>query len=1097
MASEKQLDIWNAETIRREPDVDFPAHDRFPYNHGQETVRSVVFQDLLSSRRPLIISGYTSLSMMIEFLAKCHQALVSDSNAFDTVRILIGHEPPPTQRTSFRLKGHALATEVQRYWLEEKGISIFQCAKVIVAIELLRQGKVQARIAEGLRPLHAKLFRGDQAVTLGSSNFSHMGLESQYEANCRFREKESKRFPEACQIADSYWELGTDYTQELIDLLELLLSFVSWKEALSRACAELLEGEWAERYTQHRGYIDETELWPSQKQGIAHALWVIENVGSVLVADATGSGKTKTGAHLIRSVMQRMWSTGKIRREIPVLLCPPNAVEDAWQEESQRCGQNLRTFSHGILSNTTPENKEHVLKLICRAQVLAIDEAHRFLNARSNRTREIFKNIADHVLLFTATPINKGPQDLIAIVELLGADNFDDALLETLSRARQQQRQGKVDTVELEKIQQAIQRFTVRRTKKMLNQMIDSHPEAFRNKHGQTCRYPKHHSQTYECDRATTSSQQDCQIAQEIRQTAEQLKGILNFQKPIQLPKTYGGTREQYLQAQLKNAPALAIYWVMARLRSSRICLLEAIWGTERAKKWGNISHTFKTQTTGDILSKLHKFAGNPAKQKVEFPNLPLWLSDAEQHALACQEEIRLYERIAKLADQMSAEREETKAEHLIQLLNNGHKIVIAFDSNLITLADIHDRIQQRQQCEVLVATGSSQADRDKANRACRLGSEREGVILLCSDAMSEGLNLQQASTVVNLDMPTVVRKAEQRSGRIDRMDSPHSEIEVFFPHDRPEFTLSSDQKFLDRMDFAAKMLGANIPLPEELTTAKLQLSETIQVFDGTITETSSTDLLDVFTPVRSLIEGDTALVEPETYDRVKDSDARVIASVRALQRKSISVVAARRPWVFFAIAGTEWGAPRWVYLDHPHSQPITDLEEVSRQLRSVLEEGVEDLTKERLEQAAEVLQNFLQRLSETEVLLLPRRKQRALAEMRIVLETYREQARIQCDDDRADFIEQLLDLLDPDSEEPVAPGCLAERWLDAIRPTWYNCLRDNPRRQTPLRLKDIRKTLIEQPLETEEIRRAFMEADLDYLKPLDERIVAAIVGVA
>jgi hypothetical protein len=143
------------------------------------------------------------------------------------------------------------------------------------------------------------------------------------------------------------------------------------------------------------------------------------------------------------------------------------------------------------------------------------------------------------------------------------------------------------------------------------------------------------------------------------------------------------------------------------------------------------------------------------------------------------------------------------------------------------------------------------------------------------------------------------------------------------------------------------------------------------------------------------------------------------------------------------------------------------------------------------------VLQNFLQRLSETEVLLLPRRKQRALAEMRIVLEKYREQARIQCDDDRADFIEQLLDLLDPDSEEPVAPGCLAERWLDAIRPTWYNCLRDNPRRQTPLRLKDIRKTLIEQPLETEEIRRAFMEADLDYLKPLDERIVAAIVGVA
>lgn len=41
--------------------------------------------------------------MMIEFLAKCcHQALVKDDHTFDTIRILIGHEPPPTQRTSFR-----------------------------------------------------------------------------------------------------------------------------------------------------------------------------------------------------------------------------------------------------------------------------------------------------------------------------------------------------------------------------------------------------------------------------------------------------------------------------------------------------------------------------------------------------------------------------------------------------------------------------------------------------------------------------------------------------------------------------------------------------------------------------------------------------------------------------------------------------------------------------------------------------------------------------------------------------------------------------------------------------------------------------------
>jgi superfamily II DNA/RNA helicase len=51
-------------------------------------------------------------------------------------------------------------------------------------------------------------------------------------------------------------------------------------------------------------------------------------------------------------------------------------------------------------------------------------------------------------------------------------------------------------------------------------------------------------------------------------------------------------------------------------------------------------------------------------------------------------------------------------------------------------------------------------------------------IIALCSDAMSEGVNLQRASAMLHLDMPSVVRYAEQRVGRIDRMDSPHDQIE-------------------------------------------------------------------------------------------------------------------------------------------------------------------------------------------------------------------------------------------------------------------------------------------------------------------------------
>jgi hypothetical protein len=92
--------------------LQLPAHNCFPHNHGRQTVRSVVIPDQLNSHSPLIISGNTSLGMVIGLLAECHQKLATDKAAFDTIQILIGNEPLPTQRTTARLKDSNLATEV-------------------------------------------------------------------------------------------------------------------------------------------------------------------------------------------------------------------------------------------------------------------------------------------------------------------------------------------------------------------------------------------------------------------------------------------------------------------------------------------------------------------------------------------------------------------------------------------------------------------------------------------------------------------------------------------------------------------------------------------------------------------------------------------------------------------------------------------------------------------------------------------------------------------------------------------------------------------------------------------------------------------------
>ena len=72
---------------------------------------------------------------------------------------------------------------------------------------------------------------------------------------------------------------------------------------------------------------------------------------------------------------------------------------------------------------------EYLYSALRRAQVLCVDEGHNFLNVKSNRTKEILRNMADHVLLFTATPINRSVVDLLRIVDMLGADNLADDTL--------------------------------------------------------------------------------------------------------------------------------------------------------------------------------------------------------------------------------------------------------------------------------------------------------------------------------------------------------------------------------------------------------------------------------------------------------------------------------------------------------------------------------------------------------------------------------------------------------------------------------------------------------------------------------------------
>jgi hypothetical protein len=359
----------------------WPDVHRFPANSGSHVADDVIRADLRASTSPLLITSYTSLDRVIEFLSDIYHRSNDDLPAGASV--VIGHEPSRSRRANYKDSRQQFEGEIAEYWLKE-GISLARSAQVVAAIECLVKDFVSVRTSNQ-RVIHAKMYVTPSAATLGSSNYSHSGMRVQAEANCRFvPESEPERYKETAQAADTIWNEAKEYQAALIALLRKLLKHVNWQEALGRACAELLEGAWAGRYLGHPAQAP--DLWPSQVGGIAQALWILDNTGSVLIADATGSGKTRMGAHLLRAVQHRRIRKGTHGPEPIALVCPP-AVDGLWRHETVRADVNAGRYSHGVLSNQSASAREDTVEAIRRASILAVDEAHNYLNRASLRPK--------------------------------------------------------------------------------------------------------------------------------------------------------------------------------------------------------------------------------------------------------------------------------------------------------------------------------------------------------------------------------------------------------------------------------------------------------------------------------------------------------------------------------------------------------------------------------------------------------------------------------------------------------------------------------------------------------------------------------------
>lgn len=1054
----------------------WPPNDKYPLNrehYGEViTVESEVNKDIEVSEDYLVITGFTSLSHLIDkFGSRSYPNLKK-------VRIVLGWEPNRHGRKSYPLVN--LEKEIRDYWLKTEEMSIVQGGAIIKLIEYIKNGLVEFRFEN---KLHAKIYVGSTHAILGSANFSKNGLTKQQEANIRVAaasegSTETAQYDAIKSIANKFYNAASPYNDQAIELLKNLIQQVTWQEALARAIAEVIEGDWLADYTQLFSELNKAKLWPTQWKGIAQAMDIIQTRSNVLIADPTGAGKTKFCSALVLTLVHWLWENGKQDKTNSLVICPPIVI-DNWQNEFRELSRiDYSQISMWLFSNAGKKKMDQANNDMQLANIIALDEAHNYLNPDSKRSQAVQHRKAEHTLLITATPINKKADDLLRLIELLDVDNLSDEDFLLFKKLKEQPKR-KLEQQDLENLKGFISQFLVRRTKAELNREIEKNPDLYLNKHGKPCRFPVQLCPTYE----TTETERDIEIALKITDLAKRLKGLIylrNLQRPDYDLKDEDDEKA-YITNRLRAATALSVYMIRSSLRSSHAALVEHVEGSDAAMK----AFKFKTSKnkTGDQISKLEGFKESLPKHGFKNERLPVWLTDSDEYIKSCEEEKDIYSQIGTLAKQLSGSRELGKVKKLMEL-QKQHKLIVAFDSTVISL-DYFKMLfaQEKAESKVYVVTGKSENVREKVIDSFKLGSNATKCIALCSDQMAEGVNLQQASSVVLLDMPSVLRIVEQRIGRIDRMDSPHEEIEAYWPQDTEAFGLKGDQRLVDTTILAEHIYGSNITLPKVFRERRFSKVDKVEDSIEEYKEFLENDaewqgIHNSFQPVIELKEGKNPLIEESTYEAIKSSKVTIKARV--------SFVGDSHNWCFFALRGNKSKSPRWYFIDE-ESKLHTEFIDVCDQLKQKLSIKPKEIKWEQ-----DVLEAFITKMKEKERDLLPPKKKRVLAVAEQILE---KKLKTEKDTEIKALLKRNRELFQLRSKGIIVDfDDFASQWIDILRPYLDQKRAGSKKKRIVYNLNSLRRDFKKIELDKQLLEKIL--ENCPFTEDIDQKIASCIIGV-
>lgn len=779
-----------------------------------------------------IATGYFEIGALL--------GLDGEWQKLDQIRILMGDEVSKRTHNAFVEALSGLKKKLDDSLEAEKEKNDFLTG-VSAIVEALQSGKISCRVYRE-RKFHAKAYitypRLDvigAAALVGSSNFTYPGLTENIELNVRIRHD----VEELQAWYEQYWDEAEDVTPEILKVIQRHTREFSPFEVYAKSLYEFFEGhemsasEWEREQSVMFRVLDHY-----QKEGYYDLLDKARDFGGALLCDSVGLGKTFIGLMLIERLLHD--------RKRVALFVPKAAREAVWEAKlnkhlpgivDSRFGNNFVIYNHTDLLRESQDYPRRMQEVAEKADVVIIDEAHHFRNQAARSYRKLFDMLeGKQVFLLTATPINNSSLDLQHLIELFSrrrADHFRALGIHSLP--------GHFRTLE-KALQKAAGDGSVEISAAEAERILER-DDLFRAVVVQRSRaYARRSQEQHDGEQVIFPERQPPQVAAYSLQKTyggllDELKKAFSKEKPLLSLAVYYPLNYPVQQEMTLDGKSGLEYEFEKGRQEQVVGLIR----TQLLKRFESSAYAFRA-TCEDLLLKLLAWVEVHSETPAELRRLERWRAQHEELLIEInrrkQEEsgeeeleddaslpLELLEKVQKLsrneyrveeiinetyldleqlvtflreARQFAAANDD-KVQTLIRLLESDdllrrHKVLI-FSEYRDTARYLLRALQDRGFTHVAEVDSGRGGDRGEViaafspyyneSSSSELAAQgREEIrILISTDVLSEGLNLQDACLLINYDLHWNPVRLMQRIGRVDRRLDPAAEQRLLADH--------------------------------------------------------------------------------------------------------------------------------------------------------------------------------------------------------------------------------------------------------------------------------------------------------------------------